>query len=500
MALTKVTYSMIEGASLNVLDYGADPTGVADSTSAIQAAINAVPSTGGAVLVPAGLYLVNSTITINKSYVHFVGEGGKASTLKFAPSTNGTACLEIKSPLTPLASPGGEAVIYQGSVCGIGFTSDDNTYTKVALRIWDISTYVIDDIYVVGTVVVPGIGRFWTDATSNSYGIVFRGREAVSVSNIKIYADNPMFIGVNPNFPDIDIDHFRFENLYFVGNNRSGIEIQSNVSLTQVEFAGYFVIANCSYGIYWVDTESTGISNGLTIRNLRFEQGTNDAAYIVYISHNYGLQGLRIEDSYLGAAPSREVNGVFLRKCEDVIFLNTYYSSTTKQALNIDSTVVRLQLINTYFQAGSTAAISGQKLLMQMPKWASGSPVSNEAIYYPAQNYTYNEIHNTAIAAAGVSLTTGGTMNLGVSGAGGIIVITTSIGQQAIYMLNGTNNTTTEIADPSGFYTTTAGNAGTINIYWSAGNSRYELQNNVASTVVFKITYLGTGTTFAAGG
>jgi hypothetical protein len=38
MSLTKATYSMIEGAAANILDFGADPTGVADSTAAIQAA------------------------------------------------------------------------------------------------------------------------------------------------------------------------------------------------------------------------------------------------------------------------------------------------------------------------------------------------------------------------------------------------------------------------------------------------------------------------------
>jgi polygalacturonase len=41
MSLTKVSYSMISGAPYNVLDYGADPTGVADSTAAFQAAIGA---------------------------------------------------------------------------------------------------------------------------------------------------------------------------------------------------------------------------------------------------------------------------------------------------------------------------------------------------------------------------------------------------------------------------------------------------------------------------
>jgi hypothetical protein len=39
MALTKVSYSMITGAQVNVLDFGADPTGVNDSYAAITAAI-----------------------------------------------------------------------------------------------------------------------------------------------------------------------------------------------------------------------------------------------------------------------------------------------------------------------------------------------------------------------------------------------------------------------------------------------------------------------------
>lgn len=56
MSLTKVTYSMILGAPVNILDYGADPTGVADSTAAFQAAINA-----GSVVVPPGDYTMSWT-------------------------------------------------------------------------------------------------------------------------------------------------------------------------------------------------------------------------------------------------------------------------------------------------------------------------------------------------------------------------------------------------------------------------------------------------------
>jgi hypothetical protein len=60
MSLTKATYSMITGAPVNILDYGADLTGVADSTSAIQMAVNA----GKKVYFPAGTYKVTATINL----------------------------------------------------------------------------------------------------------------------------------------------------------------------------------------------------------------------------------------------------------------------------------------------------------------------------------------------------------------------------------------------------------------------------------------------------
>ena len=78
MSLTKVSFSMINGSALNVLDYGADPTGSADSTSAIQTAITAaLGSSSGTVWIPTGTYAVTSLNiypTGTKSLV-LVGDG-----------------------------------------------------------------------------------------------------------------------------------------------------------------------------------------------------------------------------------------------------------------------------------------------------------------------------------------------------------------------------------------------------------------------------------------
>jgi hypothetical protein len=82
MSLTKVSYSLINGSPLNVLDYGADPTGTSDSSAAVQAAINYAQSTstGRAIFFPAGTYLCN-VIDNGTKGVHFFGEGRLSTTI-----------------------------------------------------------------------------------------------------------------------------------------------------------------------------------------------------------------------------------------------------------------------------------------------------------------------------------------------------------------------------------------------------------------------------------
>lgn len=74
MSLTKATYSMIDGAPVNILDYGADPTGVADSTAAIQAAVNA----GKSIYIPAGTFKVTASIILSQNNFEITGIKGKS--------------------------------------------------------------------------------------------------------------------------------------------------------------------------------------------------------------------------------------------------------------------------------------------------------------------------------------------------------------------------------------------------------------------------------------
>ena len=82
MALTKATNSMIEGASVNVLDFGASPSAsAAVNTAAIQAAIDSLSTTGGRVYVPAGAYTISGTLAISGFGITLSGEGSESTTI-----------------------------------------------------------------------------------------------------------------------------------------------------------------------------------------------------------------------------------------------------------------------------------------------------------------------------------------------------------------------------------------------------------------------------------
>jgi hypothetical protein len=91
MSLTKVSYSMIDGAVFNVLDYDAAGDGTTDDTVAIQGAIDAAETAGGGtVYFPAGIYKLTNTVNL-KANVRLQGAGRRVTYLK--QFTNSKKCL-----------------------------------------------------------------------------------------------------------------------------------------------------------------------------------------------------------------------------------------------------------------------------------------------------------------------------------------------------------------------------------------------------------------------
>lgn len=109
---------MIQGAPVNILDYGADPTGVADSTAAIQAAVNA----GKSVFIPAGTFKITAPITLSQNIFEITGIKGK-SILMGAGGGNIIGYFQVAQQFTSDF----------GVIDGLTFDSDDSTKTRYAI-------------------------------------------------------------------------------------------------------------------------------------------------------------------------------------------------------------------------------------------------------------------------------------------------------------------------------------------------------------------------------
>lgn len=124
----------------NVRDFGADPTGATDSTSAITNAINAASAAGGGIVFfPAGTYLSgNQTIA---SYVTIAGAGVGATTIKLKNSANTDLFSAYTSSINLAGSNG------TGSTTGVVFfgfknlTLDGNKANQSSGPSWPIRCY-----------------------------------------------------------------------------------------------------------------------------------------------------------------------------------------------------------------------------------------------------------------------------------------------------------------------------------------------------------------------
>jgi len=108
---------------INVLShaYGADPTGVADSTAAFTAAIAALPSGGGTIYVPAGTYKTSSALT-PVSGMRLTGDGWGSTTITNAASAlfnmQPAGLLEtVEIDHLTLQSASGGSDIFSGANC-----------------------------------------------------------------------------------------------------------------------------------------------------------------------------------------------------------------------------------------------------------------------------------------------------------------------------------------------------------------------------------------------
>jgi hypothetical protein len=117
--------------------YGADPTGVSDSTTAFKNAISAAASAGGGVIyIPAGTYLISSTLTCTTVPVYFLGDGAWATVISFTGTGD---CFRVYD-----SSTYGDRTKFAGGFSGITIDGTKAGAGSSGLHAGDLLQYELD--------------------------------------------------------------------------------------------------------------------------------------------------------------------------------------------------------------------------------------------------------------------------------------------------------------------------------------------------------------------
>lgn len=471
-AITTGRWLALNAEVYNVAQFGALADGNDDTTGASAAYTAVIAANGGAVWWPPGTYLLTGplpTISVNHIYTYGAGQG--ISTINFVPTAGDQAVFTVDR---------GSAVYFNGAIKSLSFTSTDTTFKKYAIKLIDCSGYELHDI---GT-----IDPHWFGAGSTFVSI--QGRELGSMRDWYVAADQPLFIGPipAPHVPaGIGLDQHNFHNIYLIGETTAPIILVDNGTLmTQVSFTGYQSWVGGGAGFFWHDTINTAVSNGVSFDNVRLEQGLNAAAYCFDISLNAALQGLTITRGEGGG----DRNGIKLRTVDNATFIGWWHVGASNVALDVDTTVRRVEGQNCFWQQGSTSSLNGQRYTYATPQ----NP-SNAAL---PPSFHLDQTANTLISSTigpsiygGVPYTLNNNTEVDLPYTLGLLTIVSSDDSTALIAFKGDVHGTVIVSDWAGLYSTVSGTSGKTNVYYNSGSNVYRLQNQCGAVRSYGVTFSG---------
>ena len=221
MSLTKVSYSMINGAAVNVLDFGAKGDGSTDDTAAIQAAVDyavvsniVVNGRSCTVYFPHGTYKVTNTITISGA-VALVGD------------------------TAPMSISGARIIQYTPNKSLFSVTGATNAAIFVSGLLLKDSSGVSDStigLFYVDSSVTSGNSFYFRDtwfSTPSHYAI-----------NILCSSDDLQITGCT-----FDVTFWKFINLGSVTKQLSNFAISDNTFYAGANGSGFIDVINVSAGV-----------------------------------------------------------------------------------------------------------------------------------------------------------------------------------------------------------------------------------------------------------
>lgn len=285
--------------AFDVTNYGASGANTGDQSGAIQDAIDACAVAGGGeVYFPPGAYRMTSGVAVSASYTRLVGEGF-ASRIVFVPDEGASAVVFDRGDEQPTLN-----------YCGIehmGFAASvEDEIVKVAIDARDVSSFTC-----CGVRIGP-----WTGGGA-SVGLRLRGRESLSLRDLRLAADLPIRISVNDRNELGSLDHAAFVDCYLlttVGSEQPCILLDDGVRLSNVRFAGFQAWAGG--GLEWISATDAGASWPLSLCNVRTEQIRKEGQHSIRIElpASSPLRSLRLEscafDQFRPAVKAVNVNAI----------------------------------------------------------------------------------------------------------------------------------------------------------------------------------------------
>jgi hypothetical protein len=472
-------------SKLDVRLFGAKCDNSNDDTTAFQAAVTAIQGSGngGVVYVPGDTAQCKTTdtVTISANAVRFEGDGQRLSRVRFAPTVDGKAAFVFDK--------GAAVTMVQNGFTGISIYGTGDAHQKIALNLVDIEEFELRDV---------GI-QDWTNAAKTCIGLWTQGRQALDGQRLTFNTDRPYLLGKNTHLANgfLSGDHFHFQDTYWIAHtSQPVVEIESGAMVSNLTFDGHNAWVLGQPCIKWIDTTATLASNSVTFQGVRCEQQTDVAQYLVDVELNQNLHGLTFRDFYGGI----DAKGWKLRKVRQASFVNVLYTNaTSREALNLDNTVFQFSCTSCFWQSGTTASLTGQRFLGGGNYFPSTGALPAHFLLDSTDTATttgVREINEGYLSGKGFTVIKDADTVVGyditnVPAAFLLIIADTNV--SAFIALRGSTHSVNILAfSDAGHWSTTAGNAGTNNVYWDAGSSRYRLQNKTAGDRKYNYTIIGT--------
>lgn len=291
MSLTKVTYSMIEGAIVNVRDFGAVGDGIVDDTAALQSAIDFAVANQKIVSIPSGQYKITNSLIIGTwngtswaagwASMSLIGDNyayASGISPEIVPTFNNKPAIIIQNArgvIVQNIAIKGQNTILSTLLSDYTLLMDAANFVTGGARDSQYSPYAGICIDPFGTAVppdggYPGMSSYYTTGAAGSSKII--------IDNISI-SDFVVGIMITPN----DITQ-NAEDFYFRACSIAGTKVSFAVGQSQSRTLSWQG-GNSAFAYYGFDTKSYGRQQGI-IPNI---DGVNMAGkYLFNANINYG--------------------------------------------------------------------------------------------------------------------------------------------------------------------------------------------------------------------